>query len=262
MLLKLDAASRIDLRSVALNEMAKVDWTAIAESIGLIGRAAEIEKRVIELRGRIEILKGWERKQPSRQDRIAELRALVKALETLGALLETASGPMRRMLSTETLPEFGRLLSASGIERLLGPVPWAISERSVDDLRDPMRGPLRHGSAIDPKDFDAITDGMRAAVAVQAGPVLVTKMLEIVRRDLVRQLELERASPPTGRPENRYRNGALFEMAQWFEDLTGQKPTSSPGGSFAHFCEILLEQLGIGTEGLESALPRVLAKRR
>lgn len=60
----------------------------------------------------------------------------------------------------------------------------------------------------------------------------------------------------TGQP---FRNAVIRQLARAYREITGKKPTSSPRGAFAHWCELILDSLGMSTEGLEAALLRQLS---
>ncbi len=51
-----------------------------------------------------------------------------------------------------------------------------------------------------------------------------------------------------------YRDNAILNLASIWDQI-GKKPVSTPGSSFAIFCELVFEAMGWPTNGLDSAIP-------
>ena len=104
-----------------------------------------------------------------------------------------------------------------------------------------------------------------AAVLVVDDSRVSRMMLAALLRELNDPL-IEHLGPTAqsagGSPGKRYRNMAITRLAIWFEDLYGERPTPTPSGRFAQFCELILVAIGLDTEGLESAIARQLARQR
>jgi hypothetical protein len=64
----------------------------------------------------------------------------------------------------------------------------------------------------------------------------------------------------TGRPNQQWRDHALGVLARLFSDFVGP-PKSTPTGRFAIFCNYVLQSIGWPQEGIESALPSVVAEK-
>jgi hypothetical protein len=61
---------------------------------------------------------------------------------------------------------------------------------------------------------------------------------------------------------NPYRNAYIWELTFLYEKLFCVSPTPTPGGRFVLFCDLILNAVGIGTDGLEKAVERVLQQRK
>ena len=69
---------------------------------------------------------------------------------------------------------------------------------------------------------------------------------------------MDRAHNRGGAKGKPYRKHAIAVLAEAFPSLFNAEPTSSPGGTFCTLCEHVLPELGEDTDGLDTAVQRVL----
>ena len=99
----------------------------------------------------------------------------------------------------------------------------------------------------------------RAAAAL--APELLRGLVRELADPIMSLLDLERRHRG-GRPANAEREFVIDRMAAIFPQVTGLEPTSSPCGPFVTLCDRVLEALGLGTDGLETAVQRRLKALR
>ena len=61
-----------------------------------------------------------------------------------------------------------------------------------------------------------------------------------------------------GSPGRSLRNAIIRELAEAYEEVVGEIPTSTPTGRFMLLCQLTLDALGVDNAGLESAVQRTL----
>lgn len=65
-----------------------------------------------------------------------------------------------------------------------------------------------------------------------------------------------------GSPGKFYRNAAVEHLVPVYGIIFNKKATSTPGGQFVLFCELILQAIGLEVDGVEKAVQRVLQRVR
>ncbi len=91
---------------------------------------------------------------------------------------------------------------------------------------------------------------------------LLRGFLRSTRLQIANFLELELRRNKGGSPGRIYRNHTIDRLAEAYPDIFRAQPTSTPAGRFMELCNHLLEHLGESSDGVESAVQRVLAERK
>jgi hypothetical protein len=189
---------------------------------------------------------------PDRRLRIDTLTSLLKRLDALISVLRENERVLHPLMRTTAMPRLGALLSASGIESLMGSVGWDIDDRAIDDV-------LKRRGRGDATFMDGLTQSRRQRCASEMGPELLVRLLQTQRGPVAHAIALEKRFSG-GRPEHRYRNYVVLEFAKGWANETGQRPPSGKTGPFYDLCEQALIELGLSRKGLEDSVYRIIGK--
>ena len=186
------------------------------------------------------------------------LEAHLKAVETgIAALIDTRDRLATEARRLRSVPGIGPALAAVILARL--PELGSLDHRRIASLAG--LAPQACDSGIHRgkrRIWGGRADVRRALylagfIASRHDPTLKT-----FRQRLEAFLTLDREQNRGGAKGKLYRKHAIAVLADAFPSLFGGKPTSSPGGDFCTLCEHVLPELGEDTEGLETAIQRVL----
>lgn len=86
---------------------------------------------------------------------------------------------------------------------------------------------------------------------------MLSGLIHQLDRPLRVLLDLERRNRG-GSPGKLYRNHAIQELIPAYERMFAERPTSTPGGCFVLLCELVLNGIGLETDGVEQAVQRAL----
>ncbi|MHB2169518.1 hypothetical protein [Alsobacter sp. R-9] len=192
--------------------------------------------------------------QPDRVQRVAALQFLLKQSDLVSAWLRKNPSSAKAALSDGFLPLLGLMLSPYGMERLLGSIGWSFDERAIED------GMARRGRG-DVVTFDRLTHVTRQSVAVQAGPLLLAKLIETLREPLEQALRMEKRHKG-GRPQDVERNYVVDTLAGAWEVEHGTSAPSGKTGPFYCQCRKVLVDLNLNTDGLADCIRRTVRRRR
>ena len=192
--------------------------------------------------------------QPDRAQRVAALQFLLKHLNDLASWLRKSPSSAKAVISDGFLPLLGLMLSPYGMERLLGSIGWSVDERAIEDAFE------RRGRG-DVMTFDRLTHETRQLVAVQAGPLLLTKLIETLREPLEQALRMEKRHKG-GRPQDFERNYVVDTLAVAWEAEHGTLAPSGKTGPFYDRCHEVLTELDLNTDGLADCIRRTVQRRK
>ncbi|MHB2168970.1 hypothetical protein ACX9GQ_18505 [Alsobacter sp. R-9] len=192
--------------------------------------------------------------QPDRAQRVAALEFFLKQFDVLSAWLRKNPSSAKAALSDGFLPLLGLLLSPYGMERLLGSIGWSVDERAIEDAM----ARLGRGDMVT---FDCLTHVTRQSVAVQAGPLLLAKLIETLCDPLEQALRMEKRHKG-GRPQDVERNYVVDTLAGAWETQHGTPAPSGKTGPFYEQCHQVLVELDLNTDGLADCIRRTMRRRR
>ena len=217
----------------------------------------QLRPAVDEIRRNIEVHKahGAALNGLTRKQRNIILRKICRYVETLEEQIATLTGRGDQSLTAILSESLARALTNDGIALALGEgILWSDprirdsdSSRSRDHQYSELEGDYRR---------------QRYNVARHRAADLLRGFLHNTRLQISGFLELERQRSRGGGPARIYRNFIIDRLAEVYADIFGARPTSTPEGVFVELCEFLLEHLGEDSEGVESAVQRVLAARK
>ncbi len=193
----------------------------------------------------------------TRRQRNSILRKICRISENLEKQVATLTERGDRSL-TPILSEFlAQALTNDGIQLALGEgFLWSNPRIRDSDIRrarsrghmySELEGDYRH---------------QRYNVAHARAADLLQGFLRSTRLQITNFLELEWRQNKGGSPGRIYRNHTIGRLAEAYPDIFRAQPTSTPAGRFMELCSHLLEQLGESSDGVESAVQRVLAERK
>lgn len=200
---------------------------------------------------------------------LSQLRRLSSQLDKLADGVAAAPPHVAHTLREVLGPILAERLSEIGFWETTGSFP--VDRFSIHDLdllkwdRDPTTSECDGIDRISANDFlrrvEIYQLGRRQNAAVTEAAAVLTGLIRALNRPLLEYLELakQRSGGATGQP---FRNAVIRQLAQTYRELTGKKPTGTPRGAFANWCERILDALGMSTEGLEAAIQRQLSSRR
>jgi len=181
------------------------------------------------------------------------LGALSKQLGNLDqhlADLDPSTTQVIRRLLSGPLAE---LLSHRGFAELLDePMSYYISSHVLSSRK----ATSRDGQA---RAIESELQSYRGNVAARSAPDLLKRLLRALRQPVLHFLEIERGNRG-GAPAKIYRNYVIARLAPVYERLWHKTPTSTPEGDFVSLCELVLDAIGLDTEGTDKAVARVLKK--
>jgi hypothetical protein len=192
--------------------------------------------------------------QPDRAQRVAALQSLVMQFDGLAAWIRKNPASAKAVLSDGFLPLLGLMLSPYALERLLGSIGWSVDDRAIEDAFE------RRGRG-DVMAFDRLTHLTRQSVAVQAGPLLLAKLIETLREPLAQALRMEKRHKG-GRPQDVERNYVVDTLAGAWEAEHGTPAPSGKTGPFYDRCHEVLVTLDLNTDGLAECIRRTVRRRR
>jgi hypothetical protein len=196
-----------------------------------------------------EIARGKDRRQVSRY-----IKSLSDQLKRLDKHLTARDANTDRILRSQLGSRLGELLSNQAFEQLTRQSPdYGVSSRFPPDRTDERDGGL----------FRAWDEEMlqrRVNIARHLGTArLLVALIRDLNRPLLRLLEVERANKG-GAPSKAYRNYVISELVPLYRQLYNEEPTMTPNGKFAKLCSLVLDEIEIDTDGLDSAIARILNK--
>ena len=231
----------------------------IQQTLGLSDEGMELLRRTIDaIVVDIERYRSVVAEYQTHGGRDATIKYFAKlsaALEQVAASLAGQDEFTARLLRTSLAQPLSWLLDHRAFARLIG----ANLDPGIDLTRtnERWRTDRDGGWAYI---WSEIDNRKRQAANAEA-PRLLSQLMAELQRPIAAYLAIERQSKG-GRPALRERNEIVERLASIFGDLTGEQPTSSPEGKFMTVCELVLVEIGIGTDGLEKAVQRVLKRRR
>ena len=187
----------------------------------------------------------------ARKQRLKQMDSAIWAMKRLADLVaEPSAAPF---LSKQLSIELGSSLSTEAFEQLNLPVTGRLAIHTPYTRAAQARsGPYRA--------LDAEAAQLRAVHARRLGASVLEKVLRRVIGRGEAYLALERLNKG-GRPPNIYRRYAISRLALIYPYLCGTDPKPTLTGHFMRFCQLVMEALGLPTDGLEDAVRRELEKR-
>jgi hypothetical protein len=181
------------------------------------------------------------------------LRALSKQLENLDkhlADLDPSTAQFTRRLLGGRLAE---LLSHRAFAELLDePMSYQVSSHVLRSREATSHNGLARAIETELQSY-------RANVSARAAPDLLKRLLRALREPVLHFLEIERGNRG-GAPAKIYRNHVIDRLAPVYERLWHKAPVSTPEGKFVLLCELVLQAIGLDTEGTDKAVARILKK--
>jgi hypothetical protein len=189
----------------------------------------------------------------NRQQIIAYIEGLSRCLATLEQRLAEGDANTNAVRRSQLGSRVGELLSIQAFEELIHESPG----HSVSSRFPPARMSSRDDGLYRAWE-DEVTQ-RRVNIARIYAPRLLGRLAGDLNRPLLRLLEVEQENEG-GAPGKRHRNLVIDELAPVYRWVYGEDPVTTPGGKFALLCSLVLEEIGIDIEGLDSAIARRLKK--
>ncbi len=197
-----------------------------------------------------------------------ELRAFSQQLSALQALLDGTSPHLDLTVGRLVGHVLAERLNELGFYEPLGTRP--VDRFGLHDL-DKIEG--EPGS--EPGEFEATRWSVSRFVAdmeqkqahgrrrssPQEMSLVLRDLLGALSRPIARHIAMA-GRDRGGAPPNLYRKEAVARLADWYEELYGERPTSTPEGRFVLFCDQILTAIGLDTRGIETAISRELARHK
>ncbi len=232
------------------------DWDEITASLRLPVDATTVLRRVVDqivasIQNHAELSETIKRGRNRRQQ-LAYIRRLSRLFTQLEEVLDDRDLNTDRIIRQLLAPDLGEILSLRGISRLAGmSISSSVSHRILTSRAATRRaGP-----------YEAIEDEIehrRRAVAEEIAPTLMLKLVRALNTHLARFLQIQRTNKG-GAPGLLYRNYVIDELAVFFRDVQGKKPTPTPTGEFVLLCELIVAVIGLNASGIDKAVARRLA---
>ena len=193
-----------------------------------------------------------------RTDRNKALRSIASSLANIEGKVDVLSGHDAGTLTRIFAATLAELLSNAGVEAGLGQrISWSTPSFRLLESRDATsrEGPyhLLESELYRPE---------RESILRKHAPAVLHGHFHYLRQQLDDFLAVDREHNKGGSERRPYRNYAVARLAKTFQQIFGEAPTSSPGGTFCQLCEYALPELGEDTDGLDSAILRTLRKMR
>ena len=231
----------------------------IGRSLGLDAqKRRELASLVIGISEAIGAYRSSVDQRMPRRERNKMLRGMSKALGDVEMILTRLAAPEGRTLSRIYAAMLGHQLSNAGLEAAWGrAISWPDPSFRLLESREAQEreGPYR---VLEREQYQPVRESIIRAHT----PEVLQGLLWQLRQRLDAFLALDREHNTGGAKGKPYRRYAIAVLAEAFPSLFGVKPTSSPGGTFCTLCDHVLPELGEDTEGLETAIQRVLKEVR
>ena len=193
-----------------------------------------------------------------RTDRNKALRSIASSLANIEDKVDVLSGQDASTLSRIFAATLAELLSNAGVEAGLGqPISWSTPSFRLLESRD---ATSREGP-YNVLESEHYRPEREAILRTHTSTVLHGHFRQLKQQlDAFLAVDLEHNKGGSeGRP---YRNYAVAVLAETFQPIFGEAPKSSPGGTFCQLCEYALPELGEDTDGLDTAILRILRALR
>jgi hypothetical protein len=212
-------------------------WKQVARIVGDINRHAEAIAQSAKGKNRREIIK--------------YIKTLSRRLILLENHLSDRDANIDAVLRSQLGSRIGELLSNQAFEELIHQSPgYGVSSRFP-----PARVSERDDGLYRAWDREALE--RRVNIARRYTPNLLATFVSDLNRPLRRLLEVERQNKG-GAPGKHYRNYVITELTPIYRQIYDENPRTTPEGKFATLCSLVLEELGMPIDGLESAIARRL----
>ena len=190
----------------------------------------------------------------SRKERLSYIKTLSSLLAKLESHLTDRDPNTDAVLRRQLGETIGELLSHRGFEQLIQTSPgYGLSSRFPSAREDISRDDGLYRA------YEQEMLPRRISLAQERTSRLLIALAHALNEPLARLLEIERQNKG-GAPGKLYRNYVIQELAPIYQNARGKVPTTTPGGGFATMCELVLDAIGLETDGVEKAVGRVLER--
>lgn len=185
-----------------------------------------------------------------------------KGLADAQVLLQRPTSHLDHQLGRLLGPRLAAMLGDDALHRLSAAYQDPYISIHIRDYLDPQGDPDGPDRAYVARYHEAVGRlrllARMRALEEEAGPVLQSFLSEL-NAPLQAYLGT-RAQDVGGTPARVFRNGAIRRLAVVYERLDGKPATPTAGGPFLNFCGVILEAIGIDSDGLRGAAIRELKK--
>jgi len=269
------------------------DWKNIVHDLKLSKtqeRELEISIRhVLADIGSYQVVKN---KLPSREELVAALKRMEKALGCLQCELKSSANLTEHFLPSGTTEYIGRSLTFSAIGEALGrdvfpekfdlPLQRMIKSRKVAGRRHPRTGGADHpqtsaGERVrrrtwratkrsdqhgyDLPSLEDLSQPMRKTLGLKHGHLILAHFIDQVYAPLKKWVALDKLNK-RGHPPNLFRQYIIRRLAERSVSIVGKPATTTPTGEFAELCIAVLPACGFDSTGIEEAVAAVLGKMK
>jgi hypothetical protein len=227
----------------------------IGEQLGLSrGKQHDLLQVVTQINETIQARRAAQASLLSRNEFNRVLKNTSGSLERLEKNLKLLDGRDGGLLSEIYARMLAQQLSNNGLEASLNrPLHWPAPSIHLLESREAEShvGPYE---VLEHEHYGPV----RATYARAHAPNVLSGLFHQLRSRLDAYRDLSRKHNRGGRKSRGDRDFTIETLARSFPTLFDQCPTSTPSGPFCTLCELVLSELGEGTDGLDTAVQRAL----
>jgi hypothetical protein len=242
----------VDEFSLMFHLPSREGWAELVKDLGLDhGQAHELDLALRHIDEDLRTIAEDQRRLGSRDDRMARLNRIARALFTLEEELGPGGARIGDVLPFNSLEAIGRGLSYTAMEETLG---RPLTEPGLGEA-------LKEEAFARIAQIEERFDCQRHAVGLNHGSALLAHLLASINGPVRTWFDFHRLDKG-GRatdPEHEY---VILVLSRASRAVVGRGPTAIAGGAFQALCAGVFAQCGLESDSLEKAVKKVLSRRR
>lgn len=233
------------------------DWKNIVHDLKLTTtQERELDITIRRVLADIEYYQALKSKSPPRDDLVAALKRLEKALGKVQSEMARSKHLMSHFLSNNTLEFIGKSFTFSAIGQAI--------EKDVflTRLDHDIRYMIEKNNAITMAELEAFSCGDRMGLSYKHGAEILCHFIDVIHADLKSWTDLKRRDTGGHPADNIFRSYIIQRLAARSSFIVGRRATTTPKGKFAELCIAVLPACGFHSDGIEKAIEAVLGKMK
>lgn len=228
------------------------DWSELQATFHLTPEQREgfqtaVDKALFDIQRHVHLI-GLPGELRARRTAVVEFRKRILAVRSTTFL----SNPENRQTAGLALLDFlADHLRLDAMERLLdAPSGLYISEHVLESRSSEV---ARRSPTSLYRRLEQETEPCRRGLAADHSQDLLRELLDVLNRHLLREIALltGMSRRQKGRP---FRNHLILILADAFQRVMGERPTTTPTGRFAALADAIMDCMGVDTTGLDEAI--------